>query len=213
MPKKGKTPQRSRRPKGDKRARTRAKLIEAAAEVIREKGYGGTSLEEVARRAGMTRGAIYGNFRNSEELFLAVVQARWKPIAPPFRPGATFGEQMRTLGESVVASMPERRAAALGALSFQLYALQHEEMRAQLVALNEQVYRLSAEKLLEYVPQSELPMPAARLVRVLHATIEGLTLLRFLTPELTTDDVILAAFDALACPRHGRGRRVGSDRS
>lgn len=187
-----------RRAKGDKRARTRAKLIDAAAEIIREKGYGGTALEEVARRAGMTRGAIYGNFENREELFLAVVQARWKPIAPPFRPGATFKEQMRILGESVVASLPARRSAALGALSFQLYALQHEEMRAQLVALNKEVYRISVDKLLEYVPAHDLPMPAPQLVRVLHAMIEGLTLLRFLTPELTTDDVIFAAFDALA---------------
>jgi AcrR family transcriptional regulator len=30
--------------------------------VIREKGYERTTMEEVARRAGMTRGAIYGNF-------------------------------------------------------------------------------------------------------------------------------------------------------
>jgi AcrR family transcriptional regulator len=187
-----------KRGKGDKRARTRAKLIDAAAAIIHEKGYGGTALEEVARRAGMTRGAIYGNFKDREELFLAVVQTRWKPIAPPFRPGATFKEQMRILGESVVASMPARRAAALGALSFQLYALQHEAMRAQLVALNKEVYRISVQKLLEYVPADDLPMPAAQLVRVLHAMIEGLTLLRFLTPELTTDDVIFAAFDALA---------------
>jgi AcrR family transcriptional regulator len=198
MAKRARTPTSRRRPKGDKRARTRAKLIEAAAEIIREKGYGGTALEDVARRAGMTRGAIYGNFKNREELFLAVVQTRWKPIAPPFRPGATFKQQLRILGESVVASMPARRATALGALSFQLYALQHEEMRKQLVALNKEIYRLSVDKLLEYVPADELPMPAPQLVRVLHALIEGLTLLRFLTPELTTDDVIIAAFDAFA---------------
>lgn len=188
----------TRRTKGDKRERTRARLIDAAAAVIREKGYGGTALEAVARRAGMTRGAIYGNFKNREELFLAVVQAHWKPIAPPFRAGASFQEQLRILGESVVASLPARRAAAIGALSFQLYALQHDEMRAQLVALNREVYRVSVEKLLEYVPAADLPLPAEELVRVLHALIEGLTLLHFLTPELTTDDVIRSAFAALA---------------
>ena len=188
----------TRRTRGDKRERTRARLIDAAAAVIREKGYGGTALEAIARRAGMTRGAIYGNFKNREELFLAVVQAHWKPIAPPFRAGASFKEQLRILGESVVASMPARRAAAVGALSFQLYALQHEEMRAQLVALNREVYRVSVEKLLEYVPAADLPLPAEELVRVLHALIEGLTLLHFLTPELTTDDVIRSAFAALA---------------
>ena len=50
------------RPKGDKRARTRARLVQAAAAAIGEKGFERTSLEDVAQRAGMTRGAIYGNF-------------------------------------------------------------------------------------------------------------------------------------------------------
>lgn len=185
------------RAKGDKRARTRAKLIEAAADVIREKGYLGTTLEDVARRAGMTRGAIYGNFESRDELFLAVVQSRWKLIAPPFRPDASFEEQMRIVAEAVVAALPARRTAAIGALSFQLYALTHEEMRKELVNLNTQAYRISVDRLLEYVPADELPMPPEDLVRVLHALTEGLTLLHFLTPELITDKLILAAFDAL----------------
>ena len=57
-----------RKPKGDKRDRTRAALLEAARALIREKGYARTTLEEVATRAGMTTGAIYGNFRNRDEL-------------------------------------------------------------------------------------------------------------------------------------------------
>src|SRR6516165_426654 len=87
-------------PKGDKRQRTRARLIEAAAEVIGEKGYEKTSLEEVAARAGMTRGAIYGNFASKDELLLAFVEQRWRPVVPRFRPGAPIAEQMRILGEA-----------------------------------------------------------------------------------------------------------------
>ncbi len=60
-----------KRPKGDKRERTRAALLEAARAVVREKGYGRTTLEDVAERAGMTTGAIYGNFENCDELFIA----------------------------------------------------------------------------------------------------------------------------------------------
>src|SRR5271169_6266067 len=86
-----------RRPKGDKRARTRAKLVQAAAEVVREKGYERTTLDDVAQRAGMTRGAIQGNFRNKDELFLAVAATRWQPIVPQFKPGGSLAEQMRIL--------------------------------------------------------------------------------------------------------------------
>jgi hypothetical protein len=43
-----------------------------------------------------------------------------------------------------------------------------------------------------------LPMPKDQLVRVIHTLIEGLVLQRLLTPELFPDEVIYAAFDALA---------------
>ncbi len=187
-----------RRPKGDKRARTQARLIEAAAAVIGEKGWDRTSLEEVARRAGMTRGAIYGNFANREELFLAVVQRRWKPVMPPYTPGTTFKQHMRTVGKAVAAAGPERRAQALGALSFMLYALTHEDMRSQVATLNAEIYRRMAEATARTFRRRDLPMPPKRLIPALHALADGLTFLRFLTPELITEDVIVAAFEALA---------------
>jgi AcrR family transcriptional regulator len=189
---------RRRRPKGDKRARTRARLIDAAAEVIGEKGWDRTSLDEVARRTGMSRGAIYGNFANREELFLAVVQSRWKPIAPHHIPGTNFREHMHAVGKAVAAAGPERRARALGALSFMLYALTHEELRARLVTLNAEIYKRMAKDLTKAFRHSELPMPPERLIPTLHALSDGLTFLRALMPELVSDAVVVAAFDALA---------------
>jgi AcrR family transcriptional regulator len=187
-----------RRPKGDKRERTRARLVDAAAAVIGEKGWDRTSLEEVARRAGMTRGAIYGNFANREELFLAVVQTRWKPVAPQFTPGTTFRRHLHAIGKAVAAAGPERRGQALGALSFILYALTHEHMRAQVVQLNTAIYKRMAERLTKAFPRRELPMAPERLIPALHALSDGLTFLRFLMPELITEKVIIAAFDAMA---------------
>lgn len=186
------------RPKGDKRERTRGALIQAAAEIIGEKGWDRTSLEEVASRAGMTRGAIYGNFKHREDLFLAVVRARWKPVIPPLKPGATFKQYLHVLGQAVAASAPDRRVQAVGALSFMLYALTHEEMRTRVRKFNDALYATGAQRLRQVFQAGELPMAPEPLVRVLHALTDGLTFLRFLTPELITDDVIVAAFDALA---------------
>ena len=185
------------RPKGNKRNRTRARLLDAAVEVIREKGVYGTTLEEVARRAGMTRGAIYGNFKGKDELFLAVVETRWRPIIP-IRQGATLKEHLRIVGETVVAAIPARRAQALGALSFQIYALTHEEMRSRIAQLNAEIYRRGADRFRQLFPAADLPMPPDQFVRVLHALSDGLLFLRFLQPELITDDVIIAAFEMLA---------------
>jgi AcrR family transcriptional regulator len=191
-----------RRPKGDKRARTRAKLVEAAAEVVREKGYERTTLEDVAQRAGMTRGAIHGNFKSKDELFLAIAATRWQPIIPEFKPGGPLAEQMRILAAAVIAAMPDRRAAAIGFTSFQVYALTHEELRAGVVRAIAEIYRRSTEGILALISQDKLPMPAGTFVRVLHALIEGLTYQRFLTPELVGDEVIYAAFDVLAGRRN-----------
>jgi TetR/AcrR family acrAB operon transcriptional repressor len=189
------------RRKGDKRDRTKARLIEAAAQIVGEKGWDRTSLAEVAVRAGMTRGAVYGNFKNRDDLFLAIVQSRWKPVIPPYQPGLAFKDRMHVLGKAVAAATPERRAQAIGALSFQLYALTHEDMRRRVARVNAEIYRQAAAAMTESVNRGELPMAPERLVKVLHALTDGLTFLRFLTPELITDDLIIAAFEALAHTR------------
>src|SRR6185295_8720987 len=112
-----------RRPKGDKRERTRAALLEAARALVREEGYERTTLARVAERAGMTTGAIYGNFRNRDELFVALGEAYWPPIAPAIKPGATFAEAMRAFAKATLAAVDERRPAAMGRLTGLAYAL------------------------------------------------------------------------------------------
>jgi AcrR family transcriptional regulator len=54
---------------------TRERLIAAAAEVFAEKGYDRAGVQEIARRAGFTTGAIYGRFRGKAELLLAAIEA------------------------------------------------------------------------------------------------------------------------------------------
>jgi AcrR family transcriptional regulator len=191
------SPEQSRE-KGGKRARTRAKLIEAAAAVIGEKGLDRASLEEIAARAGMTRGAVYGNFKNKEELFLALMAARWKPILPPLKAGASLRSQLRTLGQAVAREAEARRSLAATATAFQLYVLTHEAMRAQMTRQNAVIYKHIAKELLTIVPQDKLPMPAEKFVSVLDALTTGLLFTYFQTPELITEDVFVAAFEALA---------------
>jgi AcrR family transcriptional regulator len=185
------------RPKGDKRHRTRARLLDAASLVIRQKGFYRTTLEDVAKQAGMTRGAIYGNFRSREDLFLSVLDTRWRPIAP-IKECVTLREHLRAVGEAVVAAVPARRAQALGALSLQIYALTHEATRARVAELNAEIYRRAGQRLDGLLPASELPMPAEQFVLVLHALTDGLLSLRLVQPELISDDLIVRAFEVMA---------------
>ncbi|GAB2630612.1 TetR/AcrR family transcriptional regulator [Kribbella swartbergensis] len=56
----------------ERRARTRAAILESAARGLSRYGYGNLVLEQVAADAGYTRGALYHLFKNKEELTLAV---------------------------------------------------------------------------------------------------------------------------------------------
>ncbi|MQA97207.1 MAG: TetR family transcriptional regulator [Streptosporangiales bacterium] len=53
---------------------TRNALVAAATELFAAKGYQGTSVEDVARRARVTRGALYHHFGSKQELFEAVFE-------------------------------------------------------------------------------------------------------------------------------------------
>lgn len=193
------TPQRSgrRKPKGDKRDRTRAALLKAARELVRKKGYERTTLEDVAARAGMTTGAIYGNFKNRDELFIALGQAYWPPIKPRIPPGATFAEAMHALARATLAAVDERTPAAVGRLTGLAYTLKNAELRARVRDVTRSSYEAGAEWLRAF-DANALPMPPDHLVRVIHCLIEGLVMQRILTPELCPDALFYAAFDALA---------------
>ena len=71
----------SKRTQAERRATTRAALLEAAARGLSRYGYGNLVLEQVASEAGYTRGALYHQFKGKEDLSLAVVEwvaATWE---------------------------------------------------------------------------------------------------------------------------------------
>lgn len=57
-----------------------AELIEAGLREFAEKGFAGTRLEDVARRAGVSKATIYLYFADKEALFLAAVRSRVAPV-------------------------------------------------------------------------------------------------------------------------------------
>jgi AcrR family transcriptional regulator len=62
-----------RRTQADRRATTRAALLESAARELSRVGYGNLNLARVAADAGYTRGALYHLFADKEDLSLAVL--------------------------------------------------------------------------------------------------------------------------------------------
>ena len=56
--------------------RTREKLLAAAADVFAEHGFDGASIDEIASRAGFTRGAFYSNFSDKTDLLVTLCDRR-----------------------------------------------------------------------------------------------------------------------------------------
>jgi AcrR family transcriptional regulator len=78
-------------PRGDfdrseRRARTRAQLLEAAARVYAERGVDGATLDDVAEEAGFTKGAVYDHFGSKDNLLFALLDEHL---------GAEIEEQLR----------------------------------------------------------------------------------------------------------------------
>ena len=57
-----------------RRAATRERLLDAAFAVFAEQGVHASTVEQIAERAGFTRGAFYSNFSTKEELFVALME-------------------------------------------------------------------------------------------------------------------------------------------
>jgi AcrR family transcriptional regulator len=76
MPRRSPRPS-TRRPRWKRRPDARPEeILEAALAVFGEQGYAGTRLDDVARRAGVSKGTLYLYFSSKEDLFRAMVEAR-----------------------------------------------------------------------------------------------------------------------------------------
>ncbi|MES0864770.1 helix-turn-helix domain-containing protein [Ruegeria sp. SCPT10] len=71
----------ARRSQADRRAETRAKLLEAARELFVELGFAETATPDIVRKAGVTRGALYHHFKDKTDLFRAVAEEEAKAIS------------------------------------------------------------------------------------------------------------------------------------
>jgi AcrR family transcriptional regulator len=64
-----------RRTQAERTAATRGALVDAARELFAARGYAAVGTTEIARRAGVTRGALYHQFEDKAALFAAVAEA------------------------------------------------------------------------------------------------------------------------------------------
>jgi AcrR family transcriptional regulator len=95
-----------------------AEILDAALACFAERGFAATRLDDVAARAGVTKGTLYLYFRNKEELFKAVVRQEVVPnIARAEAQLAQADEPSTALLERVLSEWAERAATPLSAIA------------------------------------------------------------------------------------------------
>ncbi len=88
------------------------KIIQSAIAVFSEKGYRQTTMEDIAKKVGVSRGALYLYFKSKDDLLYAIIQ-RWDQTMKSFLPNADAGKEIQKNLQGIldnVASDPLGRA-------------------------------------------------------------------------------------------------------
>jgi AcrR family transcriptional regulator len=189
-----------------RRQQTRDYLLQAAARVFAERGFHAASLDEVAAAAGFTKGAVYSNFKNKEDLFLALLEAYRQ-------------REMDALHATIDASdiPPEARlpdfvtlireqTSELGAnwdilyQEFVLYALRNVAAREKLAAFDAETTTKVAELIRgEQARQGvETPEQLENRARIIEALFRGIGIMRALDPDAVDEAFLESAMAFVA---------------
>jgi AcrR family transcriptional regulator len=170
-----------------RREHTRDLLLDAAEHVFADRGFEGASLEEIADKAGYSRGAIYKHFGSKDELFLAVNQ-RYNErfltgfldlLDPASLPAEIDLAQIAKRWHDLQAFDP--RFYALGT-EFNLYILRNPAARAHVVEQRRRLAETIAAFMEDQVARLgvTLKIPAITLARIVIATGDGLEFANYL---------------------------------
>jgi len=189
----------------EKKAQTRERLIEAAARVFAEKGFATTSLDEVADAAGLTKGAVYSNFENKEDLMRAVLQAhagRLHSIGDAAG-GGTREEQAAVAARLFGETVAEERDAFLLYIEFLAYALRNPDLYPDLLDRHRAGRKDVARMIEEHADGASSWGDAEEKALIFDVIGNGLALEQLIDPEAVPDDlfarilpVIVEAFDS-----------------
>jgi AcrR family transcriptional regulator len=215
----------------ERKEETRAELVAAAARVFARRGFHGASIQEIAREAGYSTGAIYWHFSGKDDLYLAVYEAeaaaRVRDIdAFHERAEGDLPQRARAYADQFMARQRADPEFVVLSLEFLVHAWRNPQLRE---AFGHRIAwgRLAAARILEQEVQREgyeLPMPAEDLAAILRELGSGLASASLADPDAIPDrlfgDFVELFFELILERQRGRGdgraagepqRRAGPD--
>jgi AcrR family transcriptional regulator len=172
-----------RRTQRERTEETKAKLLHAALQLFVRFGFEATPIEEIARKAGYTRGAFYCNFKNKEELFIAVMErvlGEWsKDFAELSQKYTDPYDRLVGLQNLYAKRTSDATYAVPGILlEYKLYAMRHPKRHPKMAEAYARI-RKSRQHLLKQSMEAlglKSPVGADMLEGALAALITGLAL-------------------------------------
>ncbi len=184
-----------------RRQQTRETLIASAAQVFAERGFHGASLDEVARLAGFTKGAVYSNFKGKDDLFLAVLESRYQRmltmVYATLDDGTTDPLKHSSDWVEYVRQEFSDEEGLWGVLiqEFRLYALRNPEAMSKLAALQRADVEATAQLIASERERYglDLPEPPAHQARIVIALFRGLYDMRSVEHDAIDDSLLESA--------------------
>jgi AcrR family transcriptional regulator len=183
--------------RAERREQTRQELLSAAEACFVSRGFHASSVEEVAERAGYTKGAVYSNFAAKEDLFFAVYERRVEQVLTEVVPGLRQAGAERAFDQLAAGAIQRRdRGDGWRAVFFEFWAhvLRHPELRERFAAIHARFLEPMGEAVRQLAEDRGLTLPsdvtASQVAVAWNAMEVGLALERLTQPQ--TVDVALA---------------------
>jgi len=175
---------------------TRQQLVKSARAIFARDGFQHARIEDIASRAGKTRGAFYANFEDKEDVFFEIFEEELDRDIAALRPilqgVSTLDERLHVLAQYLCKLGKDRQRTLLN-LEFKLYAIRHPHRRKRLADLHA-IMRLRCslpeidELLPEYYGQDATQKRTESLA--VGAVMDGLALNQLFDPGALADDDI-----------------------
>jgi len=184
-----------RRSREENKARTRARLLEAAAKVFALRGYHRASVEEIAQDAGYSTGAVYSNFTGKEDLFLALLDEHIaqivREVSEAVHRGGTAVERAQAAAAQWMGSFERDRDLFLLFIEFWSFAVRDPDLRPR-IAARFGAFRDATTRLIEEAAgELELtsPIPPAHLAIAANALADGIALEKLVDPDAIPNEL------------------------
>ena len=201
----------------ESKALTRQKLISAARKIFLERGFHAASLDEIALEASVTKGAVYSNFANKGELFMAVLDHHIEQRLLVYQ-SVTFPEEgLEAVARKHACVMLAQGLEEAKWISLQAevwaYASSNPELQKELAQRRDQMLDgmfVLVQKLAETADVTFV-LPTREMARAGQALLRGLLLERLLGEEAFSDrqfaDTFAAFVSGMARPAQEKEKK------